>query len=152
MTALAAQRRIEGNLIDGLLWPFDFPAKTGVTFYNAGLVALEASGGFLTKADGTVATQRIVGIIDLGNNAQLTTTGSDGAFSFKVQAGIWPFKNSSAGDLITQADMFKSVYVADDQTAAKTSNSSARPVLGTAVRLEGGLVWVAVGFPFAPRP
>lgn len=146
MAALTAQRRME-NLIAGLLLPFDHPAKAGRVFYKGASGAIDATG-YLVPAAGT-AGLRAAGVIDTGHAASVDTTGqSDGDTLLKVQAGIWPFRNSAGGDAIVQADLYKECFLVDDQTVAKTDGGVARPGAGTIVKFETGKIWVAMGFPF----
>lgn len=143
MAALTAQRKIE-NLNSGLLLPFDYPTKATKVFYKGALTALDATG-YLVPA-GAVAGQRTAGVVDTGQAEKVDTTGqSDGDTSLKVQAGIFAFKNATAGDALTQAQVGKDVFVLDDQTVAKTDGGGARPVAGQLVKFETGKMWVAVG-------
>jgi hypothetical protein len=145
MSALTAQRRIS-NLIDGLLLPFDYPAKASTVFYKGGFVGLDATG-YLVPMTAT-AGLRAAGAVDTGQAAKVDTTGqSDGDTVFKVQAGIWS-ANNHASDTVTQADMLKPVFFADDNTVARTDGGVGRPIAGIAVKIENGQVYTAVGFPF----
>lgn len=47
-----------------------------------------------------------------------------------------------AADLVTQADMGKTVYVVDDQTVAKTSGGATRSLAGRVLGIEADGVWI----------
>ena len=89
------------------------------------------------------ATYRAVGIFTetvLGGAA-------DGLVKTDVQQGIFLFKNSAAGDLLTVADIGRRCFVVDDETVAKTSAVNTRCVAGAvhSVLPEGVLVEVSAG-------
>lgn len=100
------------------------------------------AAGFATK--GAVATTlKAVGIAEesVDNSA-----GAAGDKRISVRRGVFPFKNSSAGDLIAVADVLTQVFIVDDETVAKTNGSSTRSVAGTVVQVDAnGTVWVKIG-------
>jgi hypothetical protein len=58
---------------------------------------------------------------------------------------MW-FQNSTAGDLIAQADVGTDCYIVDDQTVAKTSGTNTRSVAGKVQEVDAALgVRVKVG-------
>jgi hypothetical protein len=145
MAALAQQRRLM-NLIDGLILSMEHPCKATQVFHKGAFVALDATGYLVPMA--ATPGLRAAGAVDTGRDAKVDTTGqSDGQTILKVQAAIWNAVNH-ATDPVTQADMLKLVYFADDQTVAKTDGGVGRPVAGIAVKFEGTQVMVAIGFPF----
>lgn len=73
------------------------------------------------------------------------TAGADGAASVGIERGVFAFNNSSAGDLITQADVGASCYIVDDQTVAKTNGTNTRSVAGVIEGFDGTMVLVRVG-------
>lgn len=74
------------------------------------------------------------------------TGGSAGAKDVEVRRGVFTFENSTAGDLIAQADVGKAVFVVDDQTVALTNGGSTRGTAGRCLGLDpSGKVLVQVG-------
>ena len=73
------------------------------------------------------------------------TAGAAGAKSARVIRGVFTFNNSSAGDLIAQADVGNNCYVVDDQTVAKTDGTGTRSIAGVIEGFKDGLVLVRVG-------
>ena len=89
-----------------------------------------------------VAAQRTRGV------AQETVDNTGGAAGAKTLIGRrdgWHnFKNSASTDLIARADIGNPCYVVDDETVAKTSNSSARPVAGIVREVNPAGVWIEI--------
>ena len=60
--------------------------------------------------------------------------------------GVFPYKNSSAGDAITRADIGKQCYLVDDETVAKTAavveDNPTRGVAGIVDDITSDGVWV----------
>ena len=105
--------------------------------YVGSIVALNTSGDAVPAS--AVAAQRTRGV------AQETvdnTAGVAGAKTVPIRRGVFRFKNSASGDLIARADIGNSCYVVDDETVAKTSNSSARPIAGVIRDVDAAGVWV----------
>ena len=104
-------------------------------FARPGRVGQGANLG-LQQAD--ALTYRAAGV------ALESVTGSavDGAVPVKFQEGRFKFKNSAAGDLITEADRGRPCYVVDDETVAKTSATQIRCVAGAVVQIDadGGVI------------
>ena len=63
----------------------------------------------------------------------------------QVKRGTFKYGNSSAGDLIAQADVGADCYIVDDQTVAKTNGSSTRSVAGKIIAVDADGVWVKIG-------
>ncbi len=105
--------------------------------YAGGLACRNASGyavpGF------TSTTLKALGRFDeqVDNSA-----GADGAVAVKIRKGVFRFANSSAGDLITAADIGNDCYVVDDETVAKTDGASTRSVAGKVFDVDADGVWV----------
>lgn len=58
-------------------------------------------------------------------------SGVAGQVKAEVERGVFgPFANSASGDQITLQDVGNDCYIVDNQTVAKTSNSSTRSVAG----------------------
>lgn len=134
MAALSAARNTPER--DGEV--FDFPVKGSTTVYQGSLVALNA--GY--AAPGAAATSRIA----VGRAEDtVVNAGSDGAVSVRVKRGIFCFGNSSAGDLIAQANVGATCYILDDQTVALTDGAGARSAAGKIVAVDAVGVWVQIG-------
>lgn len=73
-----------------------------------------------------------------------TITG-DGIKATDLERGIFQFANSASTNLIAKADIGATCYVVDNQTVAKTDNSSARAAAGKIIDVDAGGVWVEVG-------
>jgi hypothetical protein len=140
MAALSASRNTlqrTGGVIGGN--DYSFPVKASTACYAGGIAVLNA--GY--AAPGTAAT----GLIAIGrfeadaNNA----SGAAGAIQALVKPGVFKFGNSSAGDLIAQADVGADCYIVDDQTVAKTNGSNTRSRAGKIVAIDSDGVWVQIG-------
>lgn len=96
------------------------------------------AAGLLTKgatATGCFGVGRAEATVD-------NSAGAAGAQSLTYRAGQFCFANL-AGDLITQAEVGKVCYIADDQTVAKTNGAGTRSPAGIVEGLEGTTaVWV----------
>jgi hypothetical protein len=68
--------------------------------------------------------------------------GANGTIIGKVKRGIFRFANSSAGDLISNADVEADCFIVDDQTVAKTNGSGTRSVAGKVHMVDAQGVWV----------
>lgn len=145
MTALAADRNVPRLGAAGVPPTFAGPQKGSTTIYNYALVVLNA--GYL--APGTTATGLIaVGVRTKGKSTVSGADGTanqDGATQIEVESGVWPFKNSTAGDLIAQADCGADCFIVDDNTVAKTNGSSTRSRAGKVVGVDANWVYVLVG-------
>lgn len=118
---------------------FDFPVAASTKIYQGGMVALSA--GY--AAPGATATGRIA--VGRAEETADNTSGSAGAITVRVKRGVFKYGNSSAGDLIAQADVGADCYIVDDQTVAKTNGSSTRSVAGKIVGVDSDGVWVQIG-------
>lgn len=113
------------------------PVAAAAKIFAGSIVALNAAGDAVPAS--AIAAQRTRGV------AQETvdnTGGAAGAKSVPTRRGAYRFKNSTAADLIVRADIGNSCYVVDDETVAKTSNASARPIAGVIRDVDSGGVWV----------
>jgi O-acetyl-ADP-ribose deacetylase (regulator of RNase III) len=134
MTALSADRNTPQRSGDNR----NFPVKGAATLYAGGLAAIDATGMLVPAA--SVAALKIVG----RNERQIINTGADGDVRADVKAGIFRFNNSTSTDAIALTDIGADCYAVDDQTVAKTSNSSARPVAGKIFDVDAQGVWVKI--------
>jgi hypothetical protein len=148
MTALAAQRRIEGNL-GGFDLTIDAPVQTNVVLYKGALACADATGLLVPGAATTGL--RVAGWVDTGSaKDRIDMTGvAAGTVTARLKCGIYPMKNSAAADAITQTSFLQEVFLVDDQTVAKTDGGVARPIAGQVMRVDSnGIVWIAIGLRF----
>lgn len=116
-----------------------YPVKAAVKPIQGGIAVL--NGGY--AAPGTTAT----GLIAVGRFEETVdnSAGSNGDLSAKVKRGTFKFGNSSAGDLIAQANVGADCYIVDDQTVALTSATNTRSVAGKIIAVDADGVWVKIG-------
>jgi len=111
---------------------------SGATVYHGAAVGLAPATGTVGPL-GSAATQIALGV------ARQTVVG-DGTKKVEIRAGVWHFGNSASADAITNANIGAVCYAVDDQTAALTSATNTRPVLGIIHHVEAdGTVAVFVG-------
>jgi hypothetical protein len=117
------------------------PVAASTTIHR-GAILVRNSAGFLKP--GTVATGEIaVGVAC----ESVVNSGSAGAARVSFERGVFPMANSAGGDEIADpADCEKVVYIVDDQTVAKTDGTGTRSAAGKVERIEGGKVFVRIGF------
>jgi hypothetical protein len=138
MAALTAERNTPRLGAD--VNPYDFPIAANVKIFAGAMVAIDATNKRALPARAT-ATDKVVGC---ARETYDNTGGARAAFRIRVFSGVFRFNNSSSGDAITQADVGGTCYVVDDQTVAKTDNSSARPAAGKIMDVDSIGVWVQV--------
>lgn len=146
--ALSKPRKIVALAGAGL---FAVPVAAGVTITQSGLVILaagnarparEGQGADNAAKAADAATYVAVGI------AQDTVTGGAGNGDVTVlvdRSRPFAFKNSSAGDAITKADIGRTAYIVDDETVAKTSPNSTRAKAGAIEDVTAEGVFVSIG-------
>jgi hypothetical protein len=105
----------------------------GLTCRNAAGYAVKGSAALNLKAVGRANEQ-------VDNSA-----GSAGDLSVKVEEGIFFWKNSASGDLITVADIGNRAFIVDDETVAKTSGGGTRSPAGIIVYVGTEGVGVLMG-------
>ena len=106
----------------------------------AGAIAVRNAGGYVAPA--STAT----GLIALGvfQAEYDNTDGVNGAITAEYERGVFRFDNSATTDEITSADIGKVCYLVDDQTVAKTSDTSTRSVAGLVDDVDDLGVWVLI--------
>ena len=116
-----------------------YPVKASVKPIQGGIAVLNA--GY--AAPGTTA----LNLVAIGRFEETVdnSAGSNGDVSVQVKRGTFKFGNSSAGDLIAQADVGADCYIVDDQTVAKTNGSNTRSVAGKIIAVDADGVWVKIG-------
>lgn len=135
MAALTAARNTPERAGDVLGYPVKAsvkPIQGGIAVLNAGYAAPG------TTALNLVAIGRFESTVD-------NTAGANGAETVEVKRGTFKFGNSSAGDLIAQADVGADCYIVDDQTVAKTNGTNTRSVAGKIIAVDADGVWVKIG-------
>lgn len=135
MAALTALRATTKSKHPSLGLMQDRAQKGSTTGFAGAMAVLNA--GF--AAPGTTAT----GLRAIGRFVQTSANpGADGAVFAQIEYGIFNWDNSTAGDLIAQADVGNICFIVDDHTVAKTSNSAARSAAGEIYRVDSDGVWV----------
>ncbi|ESQ78505.1 hypothetical protein [Asticcacaulis sp. YBE204] len=113
------------------------PMAAGVKIYK-GTVVVRTSAGY-ARPGRTSTTDKVLGI------AQETvdnTSGSNGDKRITVRKTVANLGNSASADALTIADIGNEVYLVDDQTVAKTSDTNARIVAGKLFDLDDRGPWV----------
>jgi hypothetical protein len=118
---------------------YGVPVKAAVKPIQGGIAVLNA--GY--AAPGTAA----LNLVAIGRFEETVdnSAGSNGDLVAQVKRGVFKFGNSSAGDLIAQADVGADCYIVDDQTVAKTNGTSTRSRAGKIVAVDSDGVWVQLG-------
>lgn len=115
------------------------PVAASTKIYAGSLVCINASGYAVPGSTSATLKARGVAQEQVDNSA-----GSAGALRVESRRGVFPFANSTSTDEITRADIGASAYIVDDQTVAKTSNSSARSVAGVIRDVDSDGVWIEI--------
>jgi hypothetical protein len=102
----------------------------------AGAILMRNSSGDLIE--GATAT----GSFGAGMALERKASVGAGTESIRYRPGIFRFANSSAGDLITKADIGTVCYIVDDQTVAKTNGTNTRSPAGVVDSVDANGVWV----------
>jgi hypothetical protein len=112
------------------------PVAAAVRIWSGSLVMRNAAG-FLTR--GAVAT----GCVGVGRAERtVDNPGAAGALSLEYRIGIFLFRNSAAGDLITIADIGRVCFIASDEAVARTDAAGTRSRAGIVDGVEPTGVWV----------
>lgn len=144
MTALAADRQVSRYGADSMPDDLKVPVAASTTIYRGALVAINRSG-YAVPASADLA------LVCVGVAREKVVGTTAGAKSVSVERGAFAFENSSGDDAITSVDVGRSCFVADDQTAARTSANGTRPYMGRVLRVESSKVFVEVGTSEDPR-
>lgn len=146
MTALSADR-VHGQRGDGT-----FPARKNLllaasTLIYAGALVAVNSSGYAINAVGSDPNAYVMGV---AREQVDNSSGSAGAKSVEIEAGVFTFDNSSSTDAVTIADIGRRVHVVDNATVARTHGTGVtgklRPVAGIVHDvLSDGRVQVQVG-------
>ena len=114
------------------------PAGAATNIFAGALVMRNAAGFIICGATATGSFG--VGVAEQpANNA----AGANAAITVRYRTGVSSrFKNSSAGDLIVQADVGKVAWIVDDEQVAKTNGTATRSPAGIIEAVDATGVWV----------
>lgn len=113
------------------------PVAANAVIHAGALVVADATG---YAAPGSAATT--LTYLGRAESAVDNAGGADGAKTVTVRrkkAFKWA---NLAADAVTQAELGKTCYVADDQTVAKTNGTGTRSAAGKVMQIESDGVWV----------
>lgn len=131
---------------------FEHLVKGSTTIYGGSLVVAAADG---FAKPGLTAT----GLVVLGMASQtVVNAGADGAAKVLVEGPVAPngkrrlfrFKNATAGDALTQAEIGRDAYILDDETFTKTATG--RSVGGKLREIEKDAAGTATGYVWIELP
>lgn len=129
---------------------FAVPIADNVKIYCGAIAACVTASGLATPAV-TATTITALGIVlPLNQYSQVydnTLVGHAASlFQVRVGRGTFAMNNSTAGDLIAQAQFMTQVFIVDDQTVAKTNGGATRSGAGICTQVDAdGTVWVQIG-------
>lgn len=120
---------------------YSYPVATGAVIYQGAAIGLNAQG----YADDAASVP--TGFIAVGvAQKTINNTGlAAGAQQVPFRQGVHLLKNSSAGDLITIAEIGDDCFFVDDEQVAKTSNGGTRARAGKVKQVDAAGVWVVLG-------
>lgn len=104
----------------------------------AGALLMRNATGHLVR--GAVALNAIG--VGRAEEAVDNTAGGAGAVSVNWRPGIFRFRNATAGDLITIADIGRVCFILDDDQVARTDGGATRSRAGIVEDVDGDGVWV----------
>jgi hypothetical protein len=105
------------------------------TIYAGALLMRNASGHLIKGATAT-------GSFGVGRAEKKGVSTTAGVTAQRYRPGTFRFRNSSAGDLITVADIGTVCYIVDDEQVAKTSGTNTRSPAGVVDQVDAQGVWV----------
>lgn len=104
------------------------PLKADAVVLQGTLALIDDTGYAIGSSTAAAATQTCLGVWDSSYD---NTDGADGdRIALVRRKRQFLFANLTA-DAVEQADLGATVYVADNQTIAKTHNTNTRPIAGT---------------------
>lgn len=113
------------------------PVAAATKIFAGSIVAANATG-YATK--GAVATT--LTYLGRADESVDNTGGADGAKTIQVRRGkAFKWKNSGT-DAVTQAELGKTCYIADDETVSKTNGTNTQSAAGTVIGIDSDGVWV----------
>lgn len=142
MAALSTERNTLKVGCHPIVTELLLPMKANTKAFRGGLAVIDA--GY--AAPGRTALNLIA--VGRFNQTVDNTGGAAGALLARVEPGLYVFGNSTAGDLIAQADVGADCFIVDDQTVAKTNGSNTRSRAGKIVAVDSTGVTVQLGLGF----
>lgn len=115
MAALTTSRDNKRNGFDAVSPSIQVDMAASTTIYAGAMVAVNASGLAVPAATGST---RVIGVAD-----ETKVSGASGTTTIRIRRGSFWF-NNKGGDLVTQALLFTTCYVEDDNTVRLTATSS----------------------------
>lgn len=141
MTALAADRILRRSGSSAVSMKLkSLPVAAATTIYGGSLVALNQSGYLVPASDDS-----LVFVVGVALAAADNSAGAAGAISCAIERGVFSFNNSSSTSALTDADIGRVCYAADDNTVARITALGKNPPVGKVVGLDGSDVLVEVG-------
>ena len=133
MTALTTDRNSPQLLDDIRSQPVAAASKI-----FAGSIVMRNAAGYMIKG------QTVVGGFGTGRAEDQTdnSAGALGAINVRYRKGTFQFANSTAGDLIAQANVGAKCWIVDDQTVALTNGTATRSPAGIIEGVDAFGVWV----------
>lgn len=138
----ATKNAIVTEFRDGELIPL--PLKADAIVLQGTFALVDATGYAINSSTAVAGTQKCLGVWD--NSADNTGGADADRIACARRNKQFLFFNLST-DALTQADIGATVYVADNQTVAKSSNTNARPVAGKFMGIDtqySDCVWVEI--------
>lgn len=83
-----------------------------------------------------------IGAFGVGVAQERLVSTTAGVTVIRYRPGVHRFANSSAGDLVTKANIGAACYIVDDQTVAATNGTATRSPAGTVDGVDANGVWV----------
>ena len=145
--ALARNRVTPAMALLTTIATLSYPMNGGAHGFAGGLAMLDSDGNL--RAGATATGMTCVGRFEKEAD---NTDGDDGDIQGEVRPGVYRWANSDGGDEIGAGDVGSVCYIVDDETVAKTDDSSARSVAGVVVNVDSAGVWVASGFNLFAAP
>jgi hypothetical protein len=104
-----------------------------------GALVMRNAAGFIVRGATAVGAFGVGVAEDRADN----TAGANGAINVRYRTGITArFRNSTAGDLIVQADVGLRAWIVDDDQVAKTNGTNTRSPAGIIEAVDAQGVWV----------
>ena len=133
MTALTTDRNSPQMLDDIRSQPV-----AAATKIFAGSIVMRNAAGYMTKGATVVGAFGVGRAEDQADNS----AGALGAINVRYRKGTFQFANSTAGDLIAQANVGAKCWIVDDQTVALTNGGATRSPAGIIEAVDAQGVWV----------
>jgi len=141
MTALAADRILRRSGSSAVSMKLkSLPVAASTTIYGGAIVAINQSGYAVpASADPSLF------VVGVALAAADNSAGAAGAISVAIERGVFSFNNSSSTSALTDADIGRVCYAADDNTVARITAIGTLPPVGKCMGLDGSDVLVEVG-------